>query len=366
MRASPPRTESGWGDDKADVRTSLFANDWSAYDTHAMANNLIRGFDNWLYGAVGNGGFGGVVGGVPKSFGTGLYRFKADGSNLEPVASFTNNTWGIGFNAAGDLFGSTANNQPSFYAGIPAYALPVPSAPPTPLPVAVPNGPPARGGRGGGLGVMTAKPLAPGLRIHPNTPNVRQADIQSGYTAAAGHFFLESDAVPERLRGHALVAEPTAKLISVMRISPSGAGYAAEDGLNVLASSDEWMSPVYATVGPDGAIWVADFQNFIIQHNPTPTNFPSTSTPGLAHTSPLRTNQYGRVYRLVWKDGPATPIKSLGGAPTATIVAAGSSRRSGCGWIRRKTPTSTVSVRSKGARHAPRCCPAKKPRCRST
>ena len=310
------------GDDRADVRTPLFANNWSAYDTHAMSNNLSRGFDNWLYGAVGNGGFSGVVGGVQKTFTTGLYRFRHDGSEMQYVASFTNNTWGIGFNAAGDLFGSTANNQPSFYAGIPAYAVPAPAGPPVPAPVAVPNGPPARGGRGGGLGVMTAKPLAPGLRVHPNTPNVRQADVQAGYTSAANHRFMESDALPERLRGHALVAEPTVKLIAVMRIAPSGAGYTAEDGLNFLASSDEWMSPVYADVGPDGAIWVADFQNFITQHNPTPTNFPSTTTPGLAHTSPLRTNAYGRVYRVVWKDGPATPIKSLAGASTAAIVAA--------------------------------------------
>ncbi len=311
------------GDDKADVRTPLFFMNWSAYDTHAMSNNLSRGFDNWLYGAVGNGGFAGVVGGVYKSFSTGVYRFKADGSEMQLVSNFTNNTWGLGFNAKGDLFGSTANNQPSFYVGIPAYAIPTPAA--VPAAPAAPNSPPARGGRGGGLGVMTAKPLAPGLRIHPNTPNVRQADVLGGYTAAANHRLMESDALPDRLRGHALVAEPTAKLIGVMKITPSGAGYAAEDGLNFLASSDEWLSPVYADVGPDGAIWVADFQNFIIQHNPTPTlatGFQSTSTPGLAHTSPLRTNAYGRVYRVVWKDGPATPIKSLAGASTAAIVAA--------------------------------------------
>ncbi|MEO8453279.1 MAG: PVC-type heme-binding CxxCH protein, partial [Gemmatimonadota bacterium] len=309
------------GDDKADVRTPLFYMNWSAYDTHAMSNNLSRGFDNWLYGAVGNGGFGGVVGGVYTAFGTGVYRFRPDGSAMQNVGSFTNNTWGIGFNSAGDLFGSTANNQPSFYVGIPAYAAPALGAPTGPVPVA-PNSPPGRGGRGGAQGFMSAKPLAPGLRIHPNTPNVRQADVQAGYTAAANHRFMESDALPERLRGNALVAEPSAKLISIMRITPSGSGYAAEDGLNFLASTDEWMSPVYADVGPDGAIWVADFQNFIVQHNPTPQNFPSTATFGLAHTSPLRTNQYGRIYRVVWKDGAATPIKSLAGASTAAIVAA--------------------------------------------
>ena len=31
------------------------------------------------------------------------------------------------------------------------------------------------------------------------------------------------------------------------------------------------MSPVFAEVGPDGAVWFSDWQNYIIQHNPTPS-----------------------------------------------------------------------------------------------
>jgi putative membrane-bound dehydrogenase-like protein len=300
------------GDDKADERTVVFANSFGTRDTHAIASNLSRGFDNWLYGAVGYSGFMGTVGGVAKNFQQGVYRFKADGSAMEFLHQFTNNTWGMGFNAAGDVFGSTANNQPSFFGGIPATAVP-----PAPAP--------AGGGRGG-AGIMTAKALAPGMPIHPNTPNVRQVDQMGGYTAAAGHRFMVSDALPARLQGSALVTEPTAKLVGVMKIRPDGAGYAAKDGFNLLASSDEWMSPVYADVGPDGAVWVADFQNFIIQHNPVPTlagaGFQSSNGPGAAHVSPLRTNSYGRVYRVVWQDGAATPIKSLAGVNAAALVAA--------------------------------------------
>ncbi len=300
------------GDDKADVRTAIFANGWGTRDTHAIAANLTRGFDNWLYGTVGYSGFNGTVGGVMKNFQQGVYRFTADGAKLEFLHQFNNNTWGLGFNAAGDVFGSTANNQPSFYGGIPANA--VPPAPPVPA-----------GGRGG-PNVMTAKALAANMPIHPNTPNIRQVDVMAGYTAAANHRFIVSDAMPARLQGAAMVAEPTAKLIGLMKVQPDGAGYAARDGFNILASSDEWMSPVYADVGPDGAVWVADFENFIIQHNPTPglnnAGYASTTGGGAAHTTPLRTHAYGRVYRVVWKDGPATPIKSLAGVPTATIVAA--------------------------------------------
>mgnify|MGYP000113660408 CR=1 FL=1 len=30
-------------------------------------------------------------------------------------------------------------------------------------------------------------------------------------------------------------------------------------------------APVCAEVGPDGAVWICDWYNLIVQHNPTPT-----------------------------------------------------------------------------------------------
>src|SRR3954468_11147895 len=261
------------GDDKADVHEVLLPG-WGTGDTHAMQSNLGRGFDNWLYGAVGYSNFRGNVGGKDLSFGQGVFRIKADGSALEFLYQFNNNTWGFGLNADGDVFGSTANGNPSFYGYLPAHIL---------------NPTQPGGGRRGGNGfragyrigednapdgpvtnvrrLPSAKSLAPGMRMHPNTPNVRMVDNFGGYTAAAGHAFMVSDALPARFQGKALVTEPTAKLIGIMDIQRDGAGYKANDGFNLLASSDEWMSPIFADVGPDGAIWVIDFYSFIIQHN---------------------------------------------------------------------------------------------------
>jgi hypothetical protein len=69
-------------DDKADVRQAILPG-WGTGDTHAMQSNLGRGFDNWLYGAVGYSNFRGNVGGKDLQFGQGVFRFKADGSALE-------------------------------------------------------------------------------------------------------------------------------------------------------------------------------------------------------------------------------------------------------------------------------------------
>src|SRR5690606_7181064 len=89
------------GDDKADVREPRLPG-WGIFDTHAMQSNLARGFDNWLYGAVGYSNFQGNVGGENLRFGQGIFRFQPDGSALEFLHQFNNNTWGFGQNAHGD------------------------------------------------------------------------------------------------------------------------------------------------------------------------------------------------------------------------------------------------------------------------
>lgn len=290
------------GDDHADVRETLI-DGWGIADTHAQASNLHYGFDNWIHGCVGYSGFKGVVGGKPLDFRMGTHRFKPDGSALEFLHQFSNNSWAQSFNAAGDDFGGTANNAPIFYGGIPQRIVPK------------------------GLRTMTAKRINVEEKAHPITPNYRQVDVFGGYTAAAGSSFIYSAKLPARLQGKAMVCEPTMKLISLMDVRPDGAGYVAKDGFNLVASSDEWMSPVFSEVGPDGAVWFADWQNFIIQHNPTPSvsrgGYNAKTGPGGAYENPLRDHSRGRIYRVVWNDA-AQPAKipSLAGAASADLVKA--------------------------------------------
>jgi len=322
------------GDDKADVREALLPG-WGVGDSHAMQSNLARGFDNWLYGSVGYSNFRGNVGGKDLQFGQGVFRFKADGSALQFLHQYNNNTWGVGINESGDVFGSTANGNPSFYGYLPAHILN-----PTQPGIGRRGGNgfrpgyrlgPESGNEGAAANVRrlpSAKSLAPGMRMHPNTTHVRMVDNFGGYTAAAGHAFMVSDALPPRLQGKALVTEPTAKLIGIMDIQRDGAGYKANDGLNLLASTDEWMSPIFADIGPEGAIWVIDFYSFVIQHNPTPSmqsaGIQATTGRGGAYKTEndLRDQTHGRIYRVVWKDGPKSSIQSLAKAKTSKIVAA--------------------------------------------
>ncbi len=300
--AQPPRflfLKDTDGDDRADERREIITG-WGVQDTHAQANNLHYGYDNWLHGAVGYSGFRGTVGGLEMTFAQGTYRFKADGSALEFLHQFTNNTWAESQNQFGDDFGGTANNAPIFFGGIPATIVPR------------------------GLRAMTAKRINTEDKTHTITPNFRQVDVFGGYTAAAGSAFIYSDNLPPRLQGKAMICEPTMKNIALFDVVRDGAGYAANDDFNLVASSDEWTSPVFAEVGPDGAVWFSDWQNFIIQHNPTPNpergGYAAKTGVGGAHENPLRDNTRGRIYRVVWEKAKPAPIKSLQHATTAQLV----------------------------------------------
>ena len=284
------------GDDKADIKKVLFSG-FGTFDTHAGPSNLHYGFDNWVYGAVGYSGFKGKFGDKDSlNFGQALYRFRPDGSDMEVMTYTSNNTWGLGFNEAGDLFGSTANNAHGWYMAIPHRYFGKSR---------VDNG---------GRSTDTHKDMK------PITPKVRQVDVFGGFTAAAGHNFYTARAFPPKYWNKvAFVSEPTGHVLHQNNMVRKGTDYEDAADFNLLAGADEWVSPVFAEVGPDGAVWVADWYSFIIQHNPTPRGFENGR--GNAYDTDLRDYSHGRLYRIGWKNAPAyTPI-SLDKNNPAQLVA---------------------------------------------
>ncbi|MCU0749617.1 MAG: ThuA domain-containing protein [Akkermansiaceae bacterium] len=291
------------GDDVADERKVLF-DGFSMGDTHAGPSNLLYAPDNWIYATVGYSGFDGTVGGEKHKFSQGVFRFRPDGSKLEFLQSTTNNTWGLGFTSDFDLMGSTANANPSWYFTFPKslYESAGMQAPRTPRADDNP-------------------------KFFPSSMDIRQVDVHDGYTSAAGHGFYTSTRFPEEWREKvAMVTEPTGKLVGLFEVSRTGAGYKSRHLPNTLFdSADAWSSPVFAETGPDGSIWICDWYNIIIQHNPTPkmdsAGMDAVTGRGNAYETPLRDTSYGRIYRVYPKNTADDRKPDLDIADPGTLIA---------------------------------------------
>ena len=138
----------------------------------------------------------------------------------------------------------------------------------------------------------------------------RQVDAFNAYTAGCGHAFATSSGFPESWRNRrAFVCGPTGHLLGMYDARPKGSGFESVNAFSLVASADEWFSPIVAEVGPDGNLWFADWYNFIIQHNPTPNpnrgGYAAKTGPGNAHANPNRDRQHGRIYRLVYEGNDA-------------------------------------------------------------
>ncbi|UFH53554.1 PVC-type heme-binding CxxCH protein [Spirosoma sp. KNUC1025] len=286
------------GDDKADVKKIVFTG-FGTFDTHAGPSNLHYGFDNWIWGSVGYSGFKGKIGADSVKFSQGFFRFKPDGSKLEYVTSTSNNTWGLGLTETGDIFGSTANNSHGWYLAIPNRYF---------------HGAPHLR-ENGSRSTDTHKDMK------PITEKVRQVDVFGGFTAAAGHNFYTARAFPEKYWNKiAFVAEPTGHILHQNVMKKNGTDFEDAEGFNLMAGADEWFAPVFAEVGPDGAVWVVDWYSFIIQHNPTPKG--ATNGSGNAYETPLRDFTHGRIYRVGYKNAPAYAPMALSKDRPAELVAA--------------------------------------------
>jgi len=281
------------GDDIADIR-EVIIDGWGVFDTHAGPSNLQNGIDNNIYGVVGYSGFNGTIFGKEQKFSQGMYKFQPQKKTFEFLTNTSNNTWGLGITEDNALFASTANNTHSVFLGIPNKHL------------------------NGVIGI----PAEGSLKIdghyamQPLTPNVRQVDVFGGFTAAAGHHFYTARNYPSTYWNKiAFVCEPTGGLVHNARIVREGAGFVEKDGGNLFASTDEWVSPVEAKTGPDGNVWVADWYNFIVQHNPTPNKdrggYNAENGKGNAYENPLRDKSRGRIWRVVPKNSGASDIQSV-------------------------------------------------------
>src|SRR5687768_1231128 len=261
-------------DDKADIKQDILPG-WGTNDTHAQASNLRYGMDNKIWGVVGcSGYYNGKKGKDSVRISNDVYKFDPNTKELEYLSNTSNNTWGLGFSEENDVFISTANNTHTAFFGMPRRYF-----------------------QKANINETGVEKLDAHYALHTGTKNLRQVDVHGGFTAAAGHSLYTARVFPrEYWNKVAFVTEPTGRLVHRTILQQNGAGFKEEgDGWNMLVSADEWAGPIQAEVGPDGALWITDWYDFIIQHNPTPTiassGLKAENGEGNAYINPIRDHE---------------------------------------------------------------------------
>ena len=271
----------------------------AAAPRHARrAEQLHYGLDNWIYGIIGYSGFTGTVGGerhVPP----GLLPLQAGRLEAGIPPHHEQQLLGRRHQRGGPPLRLDGQRQPERLHADPESLL----------------------RDGARLAPSVLQNIADSNRFFPITDKVRQVDWHGGFTAGAGHALYTARTYPKEYWNRtAFVTEPTGHLVATFVLQPDGTDFHSHNAWNLLASDDEWTSPIMAEVGPDGNVWVIDWYNFIVQHNPTPQGFKTGK--GAAYETPLRDKTHGRIYRIVCEGRQAErPAEAANGDPKELVAA---------------------------------------------
>ncbi len=233
----------------ADVHHMIHGLRWAPWgDLHFIQSIYINSYVETAYG--------------PRRLnGSGVWYFRPETERLEIYSRGMTNPWGFAFDRWGQSFGTDGAGG----AG-PHYAFPGAKHPTA----------------------VGAHRVLPGLI--PGKPKNTAAEFVSGRHMPADWIgtLLSNDYRANRMVRYLLTEE--------------GSGFTAEEGETVLHSSHRSFRPVDLKMGPDGAVYIVDWYNPIIDHGE------------VDFYHPLRDRSHGRIWRLSVKDSPLLEYPEVDGA----------------------------------------------------
>ncbi|HEV3260855.1 MAG TPA: PVC-type heme-binding CxxCH protein [Gemmataceae bacterium] len=207
--------------------------------------------------------------GVRRLGGGGVWQFRPEARSLEVFVRGFCNPWGHTF----DRWGQSFVTDGAYVEGI-NYGLPGASYVFTP----------------GAARILAG--------LNPGSPKHCGAEVLSGRH------------LPADWRGNILTNDFRGHRVCRFVIDEDGAGYTAREQTELIKTNHAAFRPVDVKMGPDGAMYIADWYNPIIQHGE------------VDFRDPRRDHTHGRIWRVTAKGRSLVKRPQLAGAGTETLLEA--------------------------------------------
>jgi putative membrane-bound dehydrogenase-like protein len=243
-------------------------------DAHSVANSLTWGPDGWLYGAQGSTVTANIQG---IEFQQGVWRYHPPTKRFELFYEGGGNTWGVDFDKYGQLLASTNVGGSVMLHG-------------------------EQGGyywKSFGKHGALHNPHAFGYFEH-----VTHANFTGGHVAAGGIVY-QGLSLPETYRDTYIAANLLSHDVYWHRVRPHGSTFESEHGGALLTSNDAWFAPCDVTMGPDGAVYVADWYDERMAHPDPDAEWDRRN---------------GRIYRIAAAGTPPAANLNLATLPSEPLV----------------------------------------------
>lgn len=255
--------------DKGPLRRRVVLSGFGTEDTHHMVHTLRWGHDGMLYfnQSIYIHSHIETPYGVRRLGGGGIWQFRPQTGQLEVFARGWWNTWGHHFDRWGQSFITDGAGGEGVNYGVPGASY-------------------------------TATPGAPRVLtgLNPGHPKYCGCEIVSGRH------------LPESWQGSLVTNDFRGHRVCRFTLQPEGSGYSARQEADVIKSSHPAFRPIDVKMGPDGAIYIADWYNPIIQHGE------------VDFRDPRRDVTHGRIWRITAKGRPLVPRPKLVDAKTSELL----------------------------------------------
>src|SRR5688572_9487700 len=262
-------------DDVPDGNPQVCVTGFGMEDAHSVANSLMFGPDGWLYGCQGSTVTANIEG---IEFQQGVWRYHPTKKKFELFCEGGGNSWGLDFDRHGNLLYST-NQGPyrMLHAVQGGYYW-------------------KQFGKHGEL----HNPHAYGYIDH-----VSHENFLGGHVTVGGMIY-QSDLFPRRFRDRYVAADLLGHTVYWNDLQARGSSFKSINGEPLLVANDTWFAPSDLTIGPDGAIYIADWSDARTAHPDPDAEWDRSN---------------GRVYRVRPKGMKTFSPDDIGARSTADLIA---------------------------------------------